>query len=611
VAITDLTQVAAQRAAQNAPTSTAGNDTQRVTVSDASVTGKERDKARRKAAGKWLTQQATRERRLLGMAALCGALAGLATVAQLVWLAWIVAEVIEQTEALARLWWPFAGLIALLGLRAMLSAAQELCAQMASQRLRQRVRRDVLDHLQSLGPVRAAQFHGADVAQRWVEQVEALEGYFARFYVQLRLVLISPLVILAIVVSQDWLAAILLALTAPLIPLFMALVGMGAESLNREQFVAVARLSRHFVDRVRGITTLRLFGLGEQATREVTLVADDYRRRSLRTLRLAFLSSAVLEFFSSVSIAVVAIYIGFGLLGDIPFGPAQSLTLFSGLLILLLAPEFFQPLRTLSQHYHDRASALAAADSLLELLDTPIAPARQTSTTASASATLPEDVMLQLEAVTLAHPGRGRVLGPLDLTLKAHEVLVISGPSGAGKSSLLQLMAGFVAPDDGHCHRHAATRLAWMDQRPLLMQGSLADNLRITAPDASDDDIAQALTRAGLAEVLAALPQGIDSPLGEGGRGLSGGQAQRLALARVFLSDAPLVLLDEPTASLDAETEQRLIAGFRALAEEGRTLVIATHHPALRAMATRQLHLTRDGVVGTAGKKQDVGEGAS
>ncbi|WP_255317674.1 thiol reductant ABC exporter subunit CydD [Cobetia marina] len=524
---------------------------------------------------------------MLGFSALSGVVAGILTVAQLVLTAWVITEAIEHPESLGALWWPFIGLLGLLGARVLASGGQELLAQRASQRLRQAIRGEVLTALETLGPVRAAQYHSADLAQRWVEQVEALEGYFARFHVQMRLVVITPLLILAIVVSLDWLAAILLALTAPLIPLFMALVGMGAESLNRDQFQAVARLSRHFVDRVRAITTLRLFGLGELATREVTLVADDYRKRSLRTLRLAFLSSAVLEFFASVSIAVVAIYIGFGLLGDIPIGPADELTLFSALVILLLAPEFFQPLRTLSQFYHDRASALAASETLMEILEAAdMASPRHADTRPDATGEL-----MCLTDVCLSHPERGQVLGPLDLALRQGEVLVVSGASGAGKSTLLQVMAGFVAPDSGQRQIAPATRLAWMDQRPLLMQGSLADNLRITAPQASDAEIITALERAGLKAELAALPQGIATPLGEGGRGLSGGQAQRLALARVFLSDASLVLLDEPTASLDAETERYLIAGFEWLSAQGRTLVIATHHPALIAMATRHLVL--------------------
>ena len=535
-----------------------------------------------------MASQAASEGRWLWLAVAFGAFAGLATVAQLVLLAVIIDRAISEPSAITTLVSPGLGLLALVALRPMLTAAQDLAAQAASQRLRRRVRATLLDHLARLGPVRVSAHHSAGLAHQWVEQVEALDGYVARFWVQLRLVVLVPVVILVLVAFQDWLAAILLAVTAPFIPLFMALVGMGAESLNREQFVAVARLSGHFVDRVRGITTLRLFGAAERATVEVAAAADDYRRRSMRTLRLAFLSSAVLEFFSSVAIAVVAIYIGFGLLGDIPFGPASSLTLFSGLVILLLAPEFFQPLRTLSQSYHDRGAALAAADGLLAVFEEAADAHREDG---AGSAPAASGTLVELIGASLAYPGRGRVLGPLDLAIAPGEVVVLTGPSGAGKSSVLQMLAGFVGPGEGARLTSPGLAFAWMDQRPLLIQGSLGDNLRLTAPQASDTELVTALDRAGLGEVLAGLPAGLDTSLGERGRGLSGGQAQRLALARIFLSDAPLVLLDEPTASLDAATEAVLIDGFQALAAEGRSLVIATHHPTLMGLGDRRLAL--------------------
>ncbi|QTF91237.1 ATP-binding cassette domain-containing protein, partial [Halomonas sp. BM-2019] len=284
-------------------------------------------------------------------------------------------------------------------------------------------------------------------------------------------------------------------------------------------------------------------------------------------------------------IAVVAIYVGFGLLGYITYGPSPELTLFSGLLVLLLAPEFFQPLRTLSQHYHDRAAALGAADGLLALLEATPDPVRGTRPPSP----LAPEALAELAAAGVTHPGRGRVLGPLDLRLGPGEVVALTGPSGAGKSTLLQLLAGFVGPGEGERRLAEGLTVAWMDQRPLLIQGSLADNLRLAAPEASAQAMQEALAMAGLGELLARLPENLETPLGERGAGLSGGQAQRLALARVFLSRAPLVLLDEPTASLDADAEARVVAALAALAEAGRTLVIATHHPALIAMATRRL----------------------
>ena len=532
----------------------------------------------------WLQRLARPQRRLTSLAVGAGLAVGLATIAQMALLAWWVSGVLIGGASVAQLAWVAAALVGVLLLRAAAQWTQEVAGQEASLRIRQAARSELLAHIEALGPMRLGGRHSAALGSQLVEQIEALDGYFARFLPQLRLAVAIPAVIAVLVLWLDWLAALFLLLAAPMIPLFMALVGIGAERLNRRQFAAVSRLSGHFLDRVRGITTLQLFNRAEQATDEVHGAADDYRRLSMRTLRLAFLSSAVLEFFAAVAIAVLAIYIGFGLLGYIDYGPSPQLTLFSGLLILLLAPEFFQPLRTLSQHYHDRASALGAADALVALLNIPLSNAggrRQRGGEGGA---------LWMAGASVSFAGRGRVLGPLDLQVATGQCVAVVGPSGAGKSTLLQLIAGFVDSDAGRLATPVG-EIAWMDQRPLLIHGSLADNLRLVAPQANVDAMHQALTQAGLGELLAALPAGIDTPLGERGAGLSGGQAQRLALARVFLSPASLVLLDEPTASVDDATEAIIIQALKALQQEGRTLILATHHPALMAMADRVISL--------------------
>ncbi|SDK78394.1 ATP-binding cassette, subfamily C, CydD [Franzmannia pantelleriensis] len=532
----------------------------------------------------WLQRLAKPQRRLTSLAVAAGLVVGLATIGQMVLLAWWISGVLVDGASVAELAWVAGALIGVLLLRAVAQWLQEVAGQEASLRIRQAARHELLAHIEALGPMRLSGRHSAALGSQLVEQVEALDGYFARFLPQLRLAVAIPALIAVLVMWLDWLAAIFLLLAAPMIPLFMALVGIGAERLNRRQFAAVSRLSGHFLDRVRGIATLQLFNRAEQATEDVHAAADEYRRLSMRTLRLAFLSSAVLEFFAAVAIAVLAIYIGFGLLGYIDYDPSPQLTLFSGLLILLLAPEFFQPLRTLSQHYHDRAAALGAADALVALLNTPLPKADAGRQVAG------RDAGVSLNHVSVSFPGRGRVLGPLDLAVEPGECVVLVGPSGAGKSTLLQLIAGFVDSDTGRVAVPAG-EVAWMDQRPLLIHGSLADNLRLVAPEASNTAIQGALEGAGLGELIAALPAGIDTSLGERGAGLSGGQAQRLALARVFLSPASLVLLDEPTASVDDETEAVVISALQALSEEGRTLILATHHPALMAMADRKVRL--------------------
>ncbi|MGB8712574.1 MAG: thiol reductant ABC exporter subunit CydD [Onishia taeanensis] len=535
---------------------------------------------------RWLKGLAAGERRRLTLATLAGLGVGLCTIVQMLLLAIIIDRLLTGAPE-APVGVLFVALIGVLGLRALAQWAQETTAQAASLAIRARARTALLDQLTALGPVRLSSRHSAGLGSQLVEQVEALDGYFARFLPQLRLATALPLVIFAIVLGLDWLAAIFLLLAAPLIPLFMALVGMGAQRLNQAQFAAVTRLSGHFLDRVRGITTLQLFGRTATAAGEVFGAADDYRARSMKTLRIAFLSSAVLEFFASVAIAVIAIYVGFGLLGYIAYGPSPSLTLFSGLTILLLAPEFFQPLRSLSQHYHDRAAALGAAEALVGILNETPPEASQTRPAGSAHG----DAAVRLTDVCVEHVGRGQVLGPVSLEVSRGEVIALAGPSGAGKSTLLQLIAGFVAPSHGRVERTSDVRPAWMDQRPLVIQGTIADNLRLADTQASDERMREALKRAGLAGLLSRLPEGLKTPIGERGAGLSGGQAQRLALARVFLSDASLVLLDEPTASLDEDSEAEVAASLARLVEEGRTLVIATHHPALMAMADRVVRI--------------------
>ncbi|OJA04668.1 thiol reductant ABC exporter subunit CydD [Halomonas sp. QHL1] len=543
----------------------------------------------------WLQTLAKGERKRLLGSAFCGVLAGSQTIVVVVGVAWLIDQLVVHGQPPSALLPIFSLLVACVLLRAAFQWGHETLSLEASLRIRQRARAQLLDKLSALGPVWLTSQHSGSLANQAVEHIDALEGYFARFYPQLRITLCLPLLILAVAGWLDYLVALFLLLSAPLIPLFMALVGMGAERLNRDQFVAVSRLSAHFIDRVRGMTTLQLFGRTSAAQQDVWYATDGYRRLSMRTLRLAFLSSAVLEFFSSVAIAVVAMYVGFGLLGYIEYGPSTSLTLFSGLAVLLLAPEFFQPLRTLSQHYHDRAAALGAAESVVNILNQPILVSGQRYLTPLSARSA-----IELTAACVAYPSRGQVIGPIDLTVLSGEVVALSGTSGSGKSTLLALLAGFIAPSAGEYRRQAEGHFAWLDQQPCLLHGSLIDNLRLAAPVATHEEMLAALQRAGFGPLLTQLPEGLDTLIGERGVGLSGGQAQRLALARVYLSNAPLVLLDEPTASLDQETEQFVMAALLELAQEGRTLVIATHHPAVIAVAQRHLALEQGELVEVA-----------
>ena len=548
------------------------------------------DKTRSQRSRHWLIRQQQAVRPLLQGAVAAGILGGVAIAAQMGLMAWLVHALLIDVAPAHSLWPAMAALLLAVLLRVLAAAVQERLGQLASAKIRQQVRGELSALWARLGPVRLAALPSASLTNQWVEQVDALDGYYARYLPQQWLAALVPLMLVALVFWLDWLAALFLLLAAPLIPLFMALVGMHAERISQRHVLQAGRMAGQFLDRVRNLTSLQLFGQVERSVSRIEEATQAYRKVTMETLRVAFLSSAVLEFFASVAIAVVAMYIGFGLLGYISYGPSPSLTLFSGLFILLLAPEFFQPLRSLAQHYHDRAAALAAADALAEL--------------EALGSTIPELTAQQpggdangitVQNLQLGYVGRGLILRDVNLSIKAGEVVALVGPSGSGKSSLLHCLAGFIQPDAGHISLFGRPPgeqpLAWMGQRPFLIKGSWADNLRLTAPHADAAALQRALAAVGLSKLLAAQPQGLDSLLDESGRGLSGGQAQRLALARVWLNDAVLVLLDEPTASLDEESEADVVKALQALAAAGRTVVIATHHPALMHMADRVVRL--------------------
>ena len=553
----------------------------------------------RRPAGRWLAHWAAPVRQLLGLAVVAGVVQALAMVAQMGLMAWFVDQLVAHSHSPSLVLTGGALALSVL-LRAGAQWCQDRAGLMAADRVRAQVRRALLQAWGQAGPVGLGASDSGRLASEWTEQVDALEGYYARFLPQMVLAVVVPLLILTVVAIMDWLAALFLLAAAPLIPLFMALVGMGAERVNRRHYESLARLSGHFLDRLRGLTTLQLFGRSEEAVADVARATDEYRRLNMATLRVAFLSSAVLEFFASVAIAAVAIYVGFALLGMFEFGPAGEMTLFSGLFVLLLAPEFFQPLRLLSQYYHDRAAALGAAAHLVSRL----AETHGASDGETGAADSPGGAGgIQVTGLRVSWPDRPLVLDGVDLSVRPGETLVVTGASGSGKSSLLAVLAGFLTPAGGRVlvdgRPPGSEPVGWMGQRPWLINASWRDNLRVTAPEADDEAMRAALEQVGLGAALNARSEGLDTILGEGGLGLSGGQARRLALARLLLTPSPVMLLDEPTAGLDAATEAGVLEALKGImGSDGRICVIATHQPALKALADREL--TLDGEAGYA-----------
>ena len=541
--------------------------------------------------GAWLRQRQQPARRAINAAVGAGMLAAVATIIQLGGLAWITHQVLVQDTALGSLAGWTVTVVAAFLVRAAAIALQGMYAADASHGIRSALRADLLDHHRRVGPVSLGQLSSGTLAAEWLDQVEALHGYFAHYLPQMVLSVLVPLLVLATAFWLDWLAALFLLLSAPLIPLFMALVGMGAEKLNQQHMETLGRLSGHFLDRLRGLTTLQLFQRTGAASRDIAAVTDDYRRINLKTLRVAFLSSAVLEFFASVAIAVVAIYIGFGLLGYIDYGPADELTLFSGLFVLLLAPEFYQPLRQLAQHYHDRAAALGAAAQLQQRLGSlPQAPAGQAPQHQHG-----DRMMVEVRNATVTFTDGRTGLEDVSLTVARGELVALEGPSGAGKSTLLHLLAGFIRPDQGQVMVDGLPPgdrpFGWLGQTPFIRQDSWAGNLRLAAPGATDGDMLAALERVGLSCLVQQSPRGLDTPVQEGGAGLSGGQARRLAAARLYLADYSLILMDEPTAGLDPMSEQILMDAILHLRSQGATIILTSHHPAVLEAADRRISL--------------------
>jgi ATP-binding cassette, subfamily C, bacterial CydD len=493
-----------------------------------------------------------------------------------------------------------ATLLAVFMARPVLDSAKGWIAAAAAARVQGELRPRLFEHMADAGPAFASRHGTGALSTTLIDQVDLLERWYGRFLPQMITAAVTVPALLLAVGWRDWLAGVFLGLAAPLIPLFMVLVGWGAEQASRDRQGELARLGGVFLDRLRGLDTIRRFGSERHELGRLAGLIEDFRQSTLAVLRLAFLSTAVLEFFSAVAIAAVAIYVGLGLLGYIEFGPAPALTLHGGLFVLLLAPEFFQPLRQLSQAWHDRADALAAAGAIRNVLDTPVARPEPASPVAIKPA---RACRVEARKVSLTRPGRGPILDRISFSVQPGERILIRGPSGGGKSTLLDLLGGFLVPDSGtiavddiDLDRVDSKTLpqlrAWMGQDGGLFDGSLADNVRMSMPAADEAVVKSALDLAGLGDWVTSLPEGTNSQIRASGEGLSGGQARRVLLARALLRPRPLLLLDEPTASLDAASAEALWHTLgRLSADRGPTIICASHDPLAETWAGRVFDL--------------------
>lgn len=516
----------------------------------------------------WLKQHAKLHKADLRASLLTGLLLTILIIVQAALLAIILQKLIIEQLNLNRVLPYFLALAMTFLVRAALIYFREKINFSLAKKIRKHIRHQLINQLELLGPAYLNQSTTGAWSTLLIEQVDKLHDFFARYLPQMRLASMVPILIFFAILPFNWAAAGILLCTAPLIPIFMILVGMGAADINRRHFKALAYLSGHFLDRLKGLATIRLFNQGDKQAKQITQASEDFRIKTMQVLKVAFLSSAVLEFFTSISIAIVAVYFGFSYLGEFNFGSYNStVTLFSGFFALILAPEYFQPLRDLGTYYHAKAEAIAAADNIETFLSQqqPKQASHNLQTNIEFKQTL--QTIKATNLIVMSSEGLP-IVGPLTFTLKAPFNLALIGTSGEGKTSLMNVLLGFL-PYQGSLTindiefsqieiKTWQQQISWIGQNPYLINGTVRENILLGKQNASEQELEAVIKKAQLVDVIAKLPSGIDTQVGEDAVRLSVGQAQRIALARAMLKPCQLLILDEPTASLDKQTVQQI-----------------------------------------------------
>ena len=552
------------------------------------------DKNQQRELGQWLKGQSKLAKKWLTLSIGLGFLSSIFLIIQAALLADILHQLIIEQVDKYDLLSHFIAIFVIVGIRAACSWGREIAGYRCGEHIRIHIRQLILNKLQELGPAYIKGKPAGTWATLLLEQVEDMQDFFSRYLPQMSLSVLIPFVILIVVFPQNWAAGLVFLLTAPLVPLFMALVGMGAADANRRNFKALQRLSGHFYDRLQSMTTIRLFNKTAQETEHLHGASEIFRKRTMEVLRLAFLSSAVLEFFTSISIAIVAVYFGFTFIGELDFGHyGTTVTLFTGLFILILAPEFYQPLRDLGTFYHAKAQAVGAAESIVEFLaiDSNIQNSDEAKNQkVSQSTTLDIEVT---DLIVTSHDEK-TLLGPISFHLHEGSQTALVGPSGAGKTSLINAILGFL-PYQGSIKINGSELseldkklwyqdINWVGQNPTLVHGTIEENITLGKQGISKEQLNLVSQQAFANEFIDDL--GYQHQVSDRSGGLSVGQAQRLALARALLQQGRLWILDEPTASLDAKSERLVMKSLNEATQGLTTLMISHRLDQLHTMDT-------------------------
>ncbi|CDU13479.1 heme ABC transporter permease/ATP-binding protein CydD [Vibrio coralliirubri] len=539
------------------------------------------DKKKQRSLNNWLKQQSKLAKRWLMIAISLGVLSSVFLIAQAALLASILHQLIIENVDKSELVGHFAGLALSVVGRAGCTWGREIAGYRCGEQIRVYIRQLILDKLRELGPAYIKGKPAGTWATLLLEQVEDMQDFFSRYLPQMSLSVMIPFIILVVVFPVNWAAGLIFLITAPLVPMFMALVGMKAADANRKNFKALQRLSGHFYDRLQSMTTIRLFDRTNAETEVLKGASEVFRTRTMDVLKIAFLSSAVLEFFTSISIAMTAVYFGFTYIGELNFGHyGAGITLFAGLFILILAPEFYQPLRDLGTFYHAKQQAVGAAESIVEFLETDITKVKSGDTQLDPV----QGINIEAQDLKVLSPEGVQLVGPISFALNTRQSTALVGPSGAGKTSLINAILGFM-PYEGSLKINgielrdldlASWRktISWVGQNPLLLHGTIRDNVTLGKHDITDQVVENALEQSFANEFV--NEHGLDYMISDRSSGLSVGQSQRLALARAMIQDGQFWLLDEPTASLDTRSEQLVMKGINSNIES-RTALLVTH----------------------------------